>query len=136
MGGIPETWCGHRGLAEGNGRNVHQVLVERGDLVRSSGPGVGNKVWCGIKKDKRPCGRLSWYWNRRVAMLLLLLVRLKLVHLCFVVLLASYYDILVLLETGTGRDEVTTDDVLLKSFEVVDATSDSGLAEHLGGLLE
>ncbi len=49
---------------------------------------------------------------------------------------ASDDDVLVVLETCTGRDQVTADDVLLEAFEVIDATADSGFAENLGCLLE
>ena len=41
-----------------------------------------------------------------------------------------------LTETGTGRDEVTTDDILFHALEVIDLAADSGFVEHLGGLLE
>ena len=61
---------------------------------------------------------------------------LKLAHLSLVLVLAADQDVLELLLTGTGRNEVTADDVLLEAFEVIDTTSDRGLAEHLGGLLE
>ena len=50
--------------------------------------------------------------------------------------LASYDDVLIFLQTGTGRNQVTADDILLEAFEVVDAAADGGFAEHLGGLLE
>ena len=43
---------------------------------------------------------------------------------------------LVVAQAGTGRDEVTADDVLLHTLEVVDAAIDGGLVEDLGGLLE
>ena len=46
------------------------------------------------------------------------------------------HDILVVLETGTCRDEVTADDVLLQTLEVIDAATDGGLAENLRCLLE
>ncbi len=45
-------------------------------------------------------------------------------------------DLLELAQSGTGGDEVTADDVLLHTLEVVHLAADSRLVEDLGGLLE
>ena len=60
---------------------------------------------------------------------------LKLVQFIYSFVAATDHDILVVLKTGTCRDEVTADDVLLQTLEVIDATADSGFAEDLGSLL-
>ena len=39
-------------------------------------------------------------------------------------------------ESGTSGDEVSADDVLLHTLEIVLLTTDGSLVEHLGGLLE
>ena len=38
--------------------------------------------------------------------------------------------------TCTGRNKVSADNVFLKSFKMIDSSSDGCLAENLGGLLE
>ena len=43
---------------------------------------------------------------------------------------------LVLTQTRTSRDQVTADDVLLKTFEGIDLTVDGSIVEDLGRLLE
>lgn len=48
----------------------------------------------------------------------------------------SNQDFLEFLLTGTCRDRVSADDILLKALECIDAAADSSLAEHLGSLLE
>ena len=48
----------------------------------------------------------------------------------------SDQDLLEFLLTCTCWDRMSADDVLLKTFESVDAAADSCLAEHLGSLLE
>ena len=62
--------------------------------------------------------------------------RLKVVELLCEIVLASDNDILVCLQTGTGRNKVSADNVFLKSFKMIDSSSDGCLAENLGGLLE
>ena len=61
---------------------------------------------------------------------------LEFAHFLFVLILASDDDVLELLLTGTGRNEMTADDILLETFEVIDTGSDGRLAENLGCLLE
>ena len=61
---------------------------------------------------------------------------LEVVHLFEVVFLAADYDILEILLACTGWDKVTADDILLKTFEVIDTGADCSLAEDLGSLLE
>lgn len=61
---------------------------------------------------------------------------LKVIHFLEVILFAAYYDILEFLLACAGWNEVTADDIFLKTFEVIDAGADSCLAEHLGSLLE
>ena len=39
-------------------------------------------------------------------------------------------------KSGTGRDELTDDDVFLKADEMIDLALDGSLGEDLGGLLE
>ena len=50
----------------------------------------------------------------------------------------GFYDvhISVALHTCSGRYQLTDDDVLLKTEQMVDLTLDSCLGKHLGGLLE
>ena len=48
----------------------------------------------------------------------------------------SNQDFLEFLLTGTSRDRVSADDILLKTLEGVDSATDCSLAEHLGSLLE
>ena len=48
----------------------------------------------------------------------------------------SNENLLEFLLTGTGRDRMSADYILLKTLESVDTTTDSGLAEHLRSLLE
>lgn len=52
------------------------------------------------------------------------------------IVLAADDDVLILLETGPCRDQMTADDILLEAFEVVYAAAHRGFAEDLGGLLE
>lgn len=73
--------------------------------------------------------RLAIMWAPRGCLL-------QLVELGHHVVLAADNDVLVLLESGTGRNQVTADHVLLQTLQVVDAGADGGLAEYLGGLLE
>lgn len=61
---------------------------------------------------------------------------LKVIHFLEIILLAAYYDILEFLLACAGWNEVTADDILFQTFEVIDAGADSGLAEDLGSLLE
>ena len=64
---------------------------------------------------------------------------LNLLEICKILLSVycwSNEDFLELLLTSTGRDRVSADNVLLKTLESVDTTTDSRLAEHLGSLLE
>ena len=46
------------------------------------------------------------------------------------------YETLVLTQTRTGGDEVTTDDVLLEAFERIDLTIDSSIVEDFRRFLE
>ena len=67
------------------------------------------------------------------------IVIINLLEICKILLSIgsrSHEDFLELLLTCTCRDRVSADDILLKTFKVVYATSDSGLAEYLGCLLE
>ena len=48
----------------------------------------------------------------------------------------SNQDFLELFLTGSCRNRMSADDVLLKTFEGVDTATDCSLAEHLGCLLE
>ena len=62
-----------------------------------------------------------------------------LLEICKILLLVNSWsneDFLELLLTCTCRDRMSADDILLKTFERVDASADSRLAEYLGGLLE
>ena len=62
-----------------------------------------------------------------------------LLEICKILLLVNSWsneDFLELLLTCTCRDRMSTDDILLKTFECVDTSADSRLAEHLGSLLE
>ena len=62
-----------------------------------------------------------------------------LLEICKILLLVDSWsneDFLELLLTCTCRDRMTTDDILLKTFESIDATADSCLAEYLCSLLE
>ena len=61
---------------------------------------------------------------------------LQFVHFFYVVLLAADNNILELFLTGTCRNEVTADDILLKTLEIIHTSADSGFAEDLGCLLE
>lgn len=61
---------------------------------------------------------------------------LKVIHFLEIILLAAYYDILEFLLACAGWNEVTADDILFQTFEVIDAGADCGLAEDLGSLLE
>jgi|GEM_PF-4878547 len=61
---------------------------------------------------------------------------LEFVELLCKFVLASDDDVLVGLETCSGRNQMSADDILLKSFEVVNAAADCSFAEDLGGLLE
>ena len=62
--------------------------------------------------------------------------RLEFAHLSLVLVLTADQDVLELFLAGSGRNEMTADDVLLQAFEVVNTATDSGLAENLRGLLE
>ena len=53
-----------------------------------------------------------------------------------VVLFGQNNELAVLTRTGSGRNQVTADDVLLHALKVVALTSDGSFVEHLGGLLE
>ena len=61
---------------------------------------------------------------------------LKVIHFLEIILLAAYYDVLEFLLACAGWNEVTADDILFQTFEVIDAGADCGLAENLGSLLE
>ena len=61
---------------------------------------------------------------------------LEFVHFLFVLVLGTDDDVLELLLTGTSRDEMSADDILLESLEVIHTTSDGCLRENLRGLLE
>ena len=61
---------------------------------------------------------------------------LKVIHFLEIILLAAYYDILEFLLACAGWNEVTADDILFQTFEVIDTGADCGLAEDLGSLLE
>lgn len=61
---------------------------------------------------------------------------LKVIHFLEIILLAAYYDILEFLLACAGWNEVTADDILFQTFEVIDTGADCGLAENLGSLLE
>lgn len=61
---------------------------------------------------------------------------LKVIHFLEIILLAAYYDILEFLLACAGWNEVTADDILFQTFEVINAGADCGLAENLGSLLE
>ena len=62
--------------------------------------------------------------------------RLKIVELLWEIVLAFDNDILVCLQTGTGRNKVSADNVFLKSFKMIDSSPYGCLAENLGVLLE
>lgn len=53
-----------------------------------------------------------------------------------VILLCQDYNLVELALTGTGRNEVTADNVLLHTLETVALAVDSSIIEDLGGLLE
>ena len=61
---------------------------------------------------------------------------LEFVHFLFVLVLGTDDDVLELLLTGTCRDEMSADDILLESLEEIHTTSDGCLRENLRGLLE
>ncbi len=61
---------------------------------------------------------------------------LKVIHFLEIILLAAYHDILEFLLACAGWNEVTADNILFQTFEVIDAGADCGLAENLGSLLE
>lgn len=61
---------------------------------------------------------------------------LKVIHFLEIILLAAYYDVLEFLLACAGWNEVTADDILFQTFEVIDAGADCGLAENLGSFLE
>ena len=61
---------------------------------------------------------------------------LKVIHFLEIILFAADHDILEFLLAGAGRNKMTADHILLKTLEIIDARTDSGLAEHLGSLLE
>lgn len=61
---------------------------------------------------------------------------LKVIHFLEIILLAAYHDILEFLLACAGWNEVTADDILFQTFEVINAGADCGLAENLGSLLE
>lgn len=61
---------------------------------------------------------------------------LEVIHFLEIILLAAYYDILEFLLACAGWNEVTADDILFQTFEVINAGADCGLAENLGSLLE
>ena len=61
---------------------------------------------------------------------------LEVIHFLEIVLLAADYDILEFLLACAGWNKMTADHILLKTLEIIDARTDSGLAEHLGSLLE
>ena len=50
--------------------------------------------------------------------------------------LALHLDIRVPVHTGTGRNEVTDDDVFLETKQVITQTANGGIGEHARGLLE
>ena len=54
----------------------------------------------------------------------------------FDVVAAAYNQTLIFAQTGTGRDEVTADYVLLHTLECVGLAGDCRFVENLGGFLE
>ena len=61
---------------------------------------------------------------------------LKICKILLSVCSRSNKNLLELLLTGTCRDRVSADNVLLKTLESIDTTSDSCIAEYLCSLLE
>ena len=46
------------------------------------------------------------------------------------------FHVAITVHTGTGRDDLANDDVLLETDEVIFLAIDCGLGEHAGSLLE
>ena len=63
-------------------------------------------------------------------------ILLELAHFGFIFILASDYDVLEFLLAGTGRNQMSADDILFQALEVVDARPDGSFAKYLRGLLE